>query len=239
MHNLQTKDIDLENICKNVLYKVPKSMQIPFMELHKDKCEKVILDYKLKDDQLGIYATEYRAPVVKKGSKTTDIIACILDEKQKNIYTLVADVKSNISSFSDDLSKDDALITVIKEVRDFSEQIKYGLLHKDNFLMYHKDEGYSETCETAIFTRNFENEKFKKAAKYLENLLYDDSESGQILAKSVMKRNLMRYGGEEKRLIKFAEQKLLIKEKELDLKVYILTQEENSKNYTCNVLLEL
>ena len=93
-----------------------------------------------RDEQFGIYATEYRAPVIKKGIKTTDIIACIIDEKQKNIYTLVADVKSNISSFSDDLSKGAALITVIKEVRDFSEQIEDGLLHKENFLMYHKNE---------------------------------------------------------------------------------------------------
>lgn len=121
MLNLQIKDINSKNISKNVLYKVPESMQILFVESHEDKCEKVILDYKLENEQFGIYATEYRAPVIKKGIKTTDIIACIIDEKQKSIYTLVADVKSNISSFSDDLSKDDALITVIKEVRDFSE----------------------------------------------------------------------------------------------------------------------
>ena len=136
MLNLQIKDINSKNISKNVLYKVPESMQILFVESHEDKCEKVILDYKLENEQFGIYATEYRAPVIKKGIKTTDIIACIIDEKQKSIYTLVADVKSNISSFSDDLSKDDALITVIKEVRDFSEQIEDGLLHKENFLMY-------------------------------------------------------------------------------------------------------
>lgn len=239
MPNLQTKDINLGNICKNVLYKVPKSMQIPFVELHKDKCEKVFLDYKLADEQFGIYATEYRAPVIKKGIKTTDIIACIVDEKQKNIYTLIADVKSNISSFSDDLSKGDALITAIKEVRDFSEQIEDGLLHKENFLMYHKNEGFNEKCDMAIFTRNFESEKFRDAARYIESLLYDDNETGQILAKSVMKRNLMRYKGEEKRLLKFAEQKLLIRDKELDLKVYLLKKEKNSGDYTYKISLKL
>ena len=164
--------------------------------------------------------------MIKKGIKTTDIIACIIDEKQKNIYTLVADVKSNISSFSDDLSKGAALITVIKEVRDFSEQIEDGLLHKENFLMYHKNEGFNERCEMAIFTRNFECEKFRDAAKYIEKLLYEDSEKGQVLAEIVMKRNLMRYKGEEKRLLKFAEQKLLIKDKEFDLKVYLLKKEK-------------
>lgn len=239
MPNLQIKDINSKNISKNVLYKVPESMRIPFVESHEDKCEKVILDYQLEDEQFGIYATEYRAPVIKKGIKTTDIIACIVDEKQKNIYTLIADVKSNISSFSDDLSKGDALITAIKEVRDFSEQIEDGLLHKENFLMYHKNEGFNEKCDMAIFTRNFESEKFRDAARYIESLLYDDNETGQILAKSVMKRNLMRYKGEEKRLLKFAEQKLLIRDKELDLKVFLLMKDENSENYICNVLLAL
>ena len=107
-------------------------MQIPFVELHKDKCEKVFLDYKLADEQFGIYATEYRAPVIKKGIKTTDIIACIVDEKQKNIYTLIADVKSNISSFSDDLSKGDALITAIKEV--FQNKLRMVSYIKKTFL---------------------------------------------------------------------------------------------------------
>lgn len=197
MPNLQIKDINSKNISKNVLYKVPESMRIQFVESHEDKCERVFLDYQLEDEQFGIYATEYRAPVIKKGIKTTDIIACIIDEKQKNIYTLVADVKSNISSFSDDLSKGAALITVIKEVRDFSEQIEDGLLHKENFLMYHKNEGFNERCEMAIFTRNFECEKFRDAAKYIEKLLYEDSEKGQVLAEIVMKRNLMRYKGDQ------------------------------------------
>lgn len=239
MPNLQIKDINSKNISKNVLYKVPESMRIQFVESHEDKCERVFLDYQLEDEQFGIYATEYRAPVIKKGIKTTDIIDCIIDEKQKNIYTLVADVKSNISSFSDDLSKGAALITVIKEVRDFSEQIEDGLLHKENFLMYHKNEGFNERCEMAIFTRNFECEKFRDAAKYIEKLLYEDSEKGQVLAEIVMKRNLMRYKGEEKRLLKFAEQKLLIKDKEFDLKVYLLKKEKNSGDYTYKIPLKL
>ena len=54
-----------------------------------------------------------------------------------------------------------------------------------------------------------------------------------------MKRKLMRYKGEEKRLRRFAEKKLLIKDKERDLKIYLLESEENSKDYFCNVLLEL
>ena len=49
----------------------------------------------------------------------------------------------------------------------------------------------------------------------------------------------MRYKGEEKRLLKFAEQKLLIKDKELDLKVYLLKKEKNSGDYTYKIPLKL
>lgn len=239
MPDIQFKDIDIKNIQKNVLYKVSKTMQVPFTEVHEDSMERVILNFKIEDEQFGIYATEYRAPVIKKGSKTTDIMACIVDEKQKNIYTLVADVKSNISSFSDDLWKDSALITAIKEVRDFTAQIESELLHKESFISFYKYEDFNEICDTAIFTRNFESEKFREAANHLEELLYSDNEEGQVLTKIVMKRNLMRYKGEEKRLRRFAEKKLLIKDKERDLKIYLLESEENSKDYFCNVLLEL
>ena len=76
-------------------------------------------------------------------------------------------------------------------------------------------------------------------AKYIEKLLYEDSEKGQVLAEIVMKRNLMRYKGEEKRLLKFAEQKLLIKDKEFDLKVYLLKKEKNSGDYTYKIPLKL
>lgn len=59
------------------------------------------------------------------------------------------------------------------------------------------------------------------------------------MTQSVMLRNLIRYRGEEKRLIKFAEEKLIIKDKELDLKVFLLEKEEDSNDYMCNVLLAL
>lgn len=70
---------------------------------------------------------------VKQGCKTADILACAVDENEKKIATFIFDVKSNISAFSDDLLKDQALLTVIKEVRDFVEQIHAEMLHKNGF----------------------------------------------------------------------------------------------------------
>ena len=86
---------------------------------------------------------------------------------------------------------------------------------------------------------SFVNLEADVIGKYIEKLLYEDSEKGQVLAEIVMKRNLMRYKGEEKRLLKFAEQKLLIKDKEFDLKVYLLKKEKNSGDYTYKIPLKL
>lgn len=85
MPNLQIKDINSKNISKNVLYKVPESMRIQFVESHEDKCERVFLDYQLEDEQFGIYATEYRAPVIKKESKLRILLPVLL-MKSKRTY---------------------------------------------------------------------------------------------------------------------------------------------------------
>jgi len=70
------------------------------------------------------------------------------------------DIKRNISAFSDDLLKDNAAITAIKEIVGFIEQIHHSILHKDSLLVYRKNEGYTETEEVGIATRRFEGQKF-------------------------------------------------------------------------------
>lgn len=54
----------------------------------------------------------------------------------KEMDTLIFDVKSNISAFSDDLLKDNAMLTAIKEIRDFAEQIHAEILHKNSLMTY-------------------------------------------------------------------------------------------------------
>lgn len=84
MLDIQFKNIDIAKIQKNNLYKISTSMVVPFVEEHEKSREKVLLHYKLMDGQFGIYATEYRAPVViKKGCKTTDALKVIILEKEK------------------------------------------------------------------------------------------------------------------------------------------------------------
>lgn len=132
---------------KNVLYKIPMSQEVVFREAHENGImEEVCVCYDLKAYQHGIYANEFRSPnVVKKGTKTTDVLACLVDEKEKWIQTFLFDVKSNISAFSDRLAGNgQAMLTAIKEVRDFSEQIWAEHLHKESFLLYYRADGYKE-----------------------------------------------------------------------------------------------
>lgn len=52
-----------------------------------------------------------------------------------------------------------------------------------------------------------------------------------------MKTLLLPYKGEELRLQKFADRKLIINGEEDDLKVYILEPDESEKNYSSSILL--
>lgn len=93
-----------------------------FAERHADKSEKVRIEYSLENGQYGIFAQEFRNPIAgKQDRKTADALACIIDEECKKNLTVIFDVKSNISAFSDDLLKDGAMLTVIKQVRDFTK----------------------------------------------------------------------------------------------------------------------
>lgn len=88
MVNISLKNIDPENIQKNNLYRVSEPVVVEFVEHHDKGNESVYLDYQLVDEQYGIYATEYRSPVVKKEYKSTDILACVVDDSKKEVYTL-------------------------------------------------------------------------------------------------------------------------------------------------------
>ncbi len=87
----------LNPVEKNILYKVNESARIKFIEQHKVKKEVANVDYYLVDGQYGIYANEYRRPGTQKtGCKTTDVLACIVDERKKEVKSIIFDVKSNI-----------------------------------------------------------------------------------------------------------------------------------------------
>lgn len=240
MNEIQFKEINLDNIAKNNLYKISSSKTVIFKEEHTDKetCEVVNLVYNLKDKQYGFYATEYRPGHVKKGSKTTDILAGIVDDEKKIVYSLICDVKSNISAFSDDLSSEGAVITAIKEVRDFILQLESEMRHKNSFMLYYWADGYAENCETAIATKNFENNKFIAVAEWLEEILNKD-EKTQDLRFLKMRNSFEHYRNEILKLRDFGEEKVVINGKEYKLVVYILKPDNDEVVYEEVIELQL
>ena len=63
--------------------------------------------------------------------------------------------------------KDGAMITAIKGVRDFIEQLNDENLHKTSFLIYYQADGYEEDVKFGIATRSFEANKFLAVADFL------------------------------------------------------------------------
>lgn len=209
---------------KNILYKINESCIVPFKEEHEDKKAEIVnLSYDLKENQYGFFAYEFRNPVVQKeGCKTADVLAGIIDEARKEIHTIILDVKSDISAFSDNLQKNGALLTVIKNVRKFACQIQDEKLHKDSFILYYKADGFTEDETLGIVTASFEKEKFAAAADLLERLLSDENGSVAKLVDLKLKNNLRPYENEIGRLRDFSREKIRISGQAYDLHVFLL-----------------
>lgn len=215
---------------KNKLYRIKQSGTIQFREEHKDKniSDIVNLQYCIKEQQYGVFAHEYRNPsTCKQGGKSADVLACIIDEKNKKIYTTIFDVKHNISSFSDDLLKEEAILTAIKDVREFNEQIHAEILHKNSFLLFYKDEGYSEYEQIGIATTNFDSKKFIQVSQRLKQLLDNEHVQMTTLLSLKLKNNLNAYKNEVVKIKDFANHIIKIGDNTYEMKVFILKQINN------------
>lgn len=213
-----------DKVQKNILYKIPEPMIVSFKETHKNGNEEIVnLDYQLQESQYGIFANEYRPSCAfKEGYKKADVMTCVVDEDTKEIYSLIFDVKSNISSFSDDLSKENAALTAVKEVRDFIDQIHAEILHKNSFMVYYKDDDYQEVEEIAIVTKNFDAGKFRAVADFMEKLYQPSDKEIPILLKTKLMTNLAPFKNEVKKVRNFADHIVFIRGKEYYLKVFLL-----------------
>lgn len=220
---------------KNVLYDIREDCVVPFRETHtdSDKIEAVDLVYCLEDGQYGIFAHEYRSPVIEKqGCKTVDVLACVVDDIRKKVHTILFDVKSNISAFSDDLLKDSTMLRAIGEVRDFTDQLHDGLLHKNAFMLYYKDDGFEEDEEVGIVTGNFEERKFADVADLLERLFVSGDAPISKLVEIKLKNSLRPYQDEIRRMRYFSERKVEISGRMYELQVYLLEKISESEAKT-------
>lgn len=228
-----SKLVDGKCYQKNALYRIDGKMTVRFEEDHIQTKETVDLLFDPNKNQYGIFAKEYRRPGINKnGCKSTDVLCCLVDERKLEIRTLIFDVKSNISAFGDDLSKGNAMLTVVKEVRDFLNQLHDELLHKDSFMLYYKDEGYSEQERVGIVTKRFEAHKFTQAASFLEDLFEKERLDISPLIQLTLKKNLTPYRCEAQRLRAFAQKKAMIGKKQYELHIFMLKQINDSEYYS-------
>lgn len=224
-------------IQKSVLYRINETQVIQIEEVHeKEKTKELVnLEYDLGNQQYGIFAHEYRRPgTIKDGNKAADILACVVDESEKNVYTTICDVKSNISAFSNDLLKDNAMLTAIKEIRDFVEQIHAEILHKNSFLLYYADDGYTEFERIGIVTKHFESEKFLAVAMKLEELFNSTNPKVSKLSELKLKKNLAPYMGEVKRIRDFSNRRVKINNQIYHLQVFLLNK-MNDEEYITSI----
>lgn len=215
-----------EQIQRNVLYRINESTMILVREEH-DKSpnvEIVNLAYDLKEKQYAVFANEFRSSNISKhGCKSTDILTCLIDDDKNKICSLIVDIKKNISAFSDDLLKDGALMTTMNEVGEFIEQIHHAMLHKESFVLYFKDEGYTEDSKVGIATQNFEDEKFLKVAEFLEGLAdMEKPPNMQPLLWYKFKNNFIPYLSESAKMRDFSNRKVTVCGKRYPLQVYLL-----------------
>lgn len=223
---------------KNVLYRIDSSQKIYFTELHDDSEDVLGIYYNICDGQYGIYANEYRRPQVdRNGCKAADVLACVVDEAGKKVRTLILDVKSNISSFSCDLKKENAVVTAIKRARDFVQQLHDEMLHKDSFMIYLKDEGYTEEQNFGIATRCFESKKYHDVADFMEEILQTDVDPTDLITLNLL--NILKpYEYEIPKIRNFANQKVLINGVLYPLHIYIL-EKDSENNYVADVTMDL
>lgn len=227
------KEIKKGDICR-----INTSIVIQLNEIQSVGKDVVNIEYSLEDGQYGIYAHEYRRPQIKKdGSKVADVLTCIIDDRKKEIYSLIFDVKRDVSAFSDDLSNIDAMSTAIKNVRKFTQQICAEALHKESFLLFLKDEGYIENAKFGIATSSFEPAKFRAVAEKLQKLVTEEVQSVPTLVNMKLKNNLRAYETEIEPLYNFSEGKIAIGNVIYPLNIFIL-QKINETDYEVNIKLD-
>lgn len=219
---------------KNVLYKIKDTIVIPIYEKHKEDSDIVNLEYSFEGNQYAFLGKEYRNPAISKDDcKMADIMTFLVDENTKKIYSFILDIKKDISAFSDNLLKNDAIITALKEVRDFVKQLHDENIQKNSLLVIYCDENYEETLDLGLATRSFEPEKFIAVADFLEELdELDKPQNMQELLWVKFKTSLKPYSSEIVKLRDFANKKVFISGQMYDLKVFILEKQSDTEYIT-------
>lgn len=128
------------------LYRVEKSRTLNFEEQETDDAVEIM--FHIGDGQYGIYGNEYKPPFVEdQGGKKADILALVIDDKQKRFSSWVVDVKKTVGG-------EDVICHLV-------EQLIESVKHKKAITTY-LDE-YTEEQHIGYITGNKQDDRIQEA----------------------------------------------------------------------------
>ena len=220
-----------EPLKKNKLYELTAEQPIAtFMEEHDDS-EPEIVDVEVKMPKNGsaVVANEYRNKDFSK-SKAADILCILLDESAKEIFTYIYDIKRTMTGY--DLTKpvEELRKEAVKRIMDFIGQMQDSMIHAAGLTVLYQYDGYMETVDFGIITREFDTEKIRRLGEKLESVLEEPATvHGAIGKKYYIATQPLR---KEIDIVKnFGNRKIRILNQMYDLQVILLEYSETKDAY--------
>ena len=110
------------------------------------------------------------------------------------------------------------MVTALKEVRDFLEQLEDTLISKNALIALYGNR--SEKENLGIVTRNFDSAKFEAVAEMYEKIFQENHAANPLILYK-LRNNLKPYGNIIERVKQFAMKKIAISGKTYQLHTYI------------------
>lgn len=144
---IKLKDSDIPH--KTALYEVDSSREITAKEGHDDGSqEQVILEFRIKENDIGYYADEYRpGDVQKDGAKVIDITAIVANHAKECVRWHLYDIKATLAGRN----------TVITLYNQWNCGLRYI---RENILR--QMPGYLAVPDLGVITRQYDEERMKR-----------------------------------------------------------------------------
>ena len=210
---------------KGILNEFYDSRQIIFHE--KGTGDVVRLNVTLEKGQYAEYSEEYLpATLEKENHKKADITLTVIDEEQKKMKYVIADVKSNICG-------EDMIFNLC-------EQWQAGLKYTRDTILCNLESDIQEEEQVIVFTRKFDEEKIGRMIQGRERKL-EELRVNQSKGLSVVKAIMMQGAKlqEEYELLKLFIQKKFsysdryVKDEIHEFDVCRLIHNDSTNNYEC------
>ena len=172
---------------RTALYKVVNSRAILVEEKQQDgSMDQVILEYCVKEGNIGYFAKEYRpASVKKEGAKVIDITAIMLDCEKKCVRWHLYDIK-------DILAGED---TAVKLYNQWNSGVAY--LQQNILALL---QGYSEAADLGVITRCYDKNRMEHLLSKYQGLCNEmkNGQEGRTLSQRKRRPEIAKYKGKLK-----------------------------------------